>query len=151
MTALKEFTSIFVTGLQIDTGNLISETLIKNYLSQRRLPIPTCAFWQSEIYRANPALKALADRYILELGQVRKLLKVFSPQVILYEINARGWLTLIYMNKEERKEFIYALFLEQVKLAKTLSNKGALEPQEIKDFDGIKSFTSPLAKGKIVL
>lgn len=123
--------SIFVSGLEITEAAAIAEHIISNRLEARNKPKPTCAFWKVE-HKAT--FEALANTYVLELTDVRNLLKVFSPAVVLETVRDLKIQTFRYMTKEEKKECLYYLYRAQVAMVKTLEEIPAakIEAQEIK-------------------
>jgi len=145
----KEHKSVFVTDLEIDIANFLTEVLFVQFFKSSNRPLPTGAFWKKEYTDVNPSFKWLSEKYNLEIQEVRKLLKVFSPSVISAAITKHKVTTLVYMKKEERKEMIYQLYLDQLKLVKQLDNRTVLETMEIKDFKEVPKFAPK--KGKMAL
>lgn len=145
----KEHKSVFVTDLEIDIANFLTEVLFVQFFKSSNRPLPTGAFWKKEYTDVNPSFKWLSEKYNLEIQEARKLLKVFSPSVISAAITKHNVTTLVYMKKEERKEMIYQLYLDQLKLVKQLDNRTVLETMEIKDFKEVPKFAPK--KGKMAL
>lgn len=145
----KEHKSVFVTDLEIDIANFLTEVLFVQYFKAYNRPLPTGAFWKKEFTDVNPSFKKLAEKYNLEIQEIRKLLKVFSPAILSALITTYKISTLVYMKKEERKEMIYQLYLDQLKLVKQLDNRTVLETMEIKYFKEVPKFATK--KGKMAL
>jgi hypothetical protein len=106
----KIYKSLFVLDLDIDVSNYITEIIISRYWEFKN-KIPPVPFWQKE-YKDN--YKKLTDSYVYELTQVKKLLKVFSPAVVLYYIKNNNITTLRYAKLEDTKEIIFGLFKNQL-------------------------------------
>lgn len=128
------YNSIFVADLKIDIANFVTETLIKNGLEQYKKALPNVAFWQKDIARVNTNLQNLHDRYIHELPEVRKYLKVFSPSNLLETINKNKYNSLFYLDKATRQTFVYELYLNQLRHVKTMEDTKSIETMDIKDF-----------------
>jgi hypothetical protein len=128
------YKSIFVTDLDIDIANYVTEILIKKLLEKYKKPLPNVAFWQKDIANANSSLKYLHDNYIRELPEVRKYLKVFSPTNLIEVFNKNKITSVFYLDKNSRKDLIYDLYLNQLKHVKSLDNRVQLETLDIKEF-----------------
>lgn len=131
---LKQYKSIFVADLEIDIANFITETLIKNGLEYYKKPLPNVAFWQKDIATSHPSLQNLHDRYIRELPEIRRYLKVFSPGNLLEVFKKKSLYTVFFLKKEQRKDLIYDLFLNQIRHVQDIEDKPQLETLDIKNF-----------------
>jgi len=109
----KEYKSIFVPETTIDLPNFLTEILIKNYLVMIKKPLPNCPFWRKEISEKDDFLQELAKRYVVELGNMKNLLKCFNPDVIAkyYTESRRTGFKLL--KKENQMDILYQLYLLQ--------------------------------------
>lgn len=80
--------------------------------------MPPVAFWTKEF---KDGYEQLVNEYVLELTQVKKLLKVFSPVVLVEYFKTQKYMTLRFLKLDEQKALIYDLFKEQIKYLATLS------------------------------
>lgn len=111
----KSYTSLFVTGLEIDLANYVTENFVHNYLVKFNKAKPNCAFWRTALADKSDSLYELAKRYQLELIGVKRLLTVFSAAVILQVISTKGYFGFNTMKMVNRGPILNDLFEAQHK------------------------------------
>lgn len=109
------FNSIFVPEIKIDISNYITELLIKNYVEFTRVPMPTSPFWRKEIAKNSKELTELSKRYVIELGGVKQLLKIFKPEAIIKAIANNKQFSYKLLKKHNQAKFIYDVFHQAIK------------------------------------
>ncbi len=102
-----------VPNLKVDVSNYLTEIL----LTKKKRKMPPVAFWTKE-YKVG--YEKLTEEYVLELTQIKKLLKVFSPIVLVNFFKTQKYMTLRFLKLDEQQRLIYDLFKEQVKYLATL-------------------------------
>lgn len=129
-----QYKSVFDATKQIDIANYLTEQLMLNWLRWRKWPNPTGPAWQKEISENSDRVKEFRQKYIAELPFMKNLLKVFSPHVISNYIKENNIVGFQIVKLENRKKYIFDMYLEQVKLVKKLEgiNKKELEQTEDK-------------------
>ncbi len=107
-----EYQSLIVPGLMVDTPNYITEIIIKRRYEKRRKAPPKFAYWRAEY---GDDTKEERNEYIAELTQIKKLLNVFSPAVVIsYITNTPSIWSYRYLKKEQLNEVITNLFKLQL-------------------------------------
>lgn len=114
MSSAKNYKSLFDPSIETDIYNYITEFLIKQRLELSKKNLPKCPFWRKE-YQTNDYLKWLGETYQSELTEVKKICKVFDVRPIIETIKSTKIFSLRYAKLEQRKSFIYALYLSQSK------------------------------------
>ena len=111
---LNTYQSLCVPNLMVDVSNYLTEIL----LSKKKRKMPPVAFWTKE-YKGQ--YDALVREYILELTQIKKLLKVFSPCVLVEYFRGKEYKTVRFLKLEEQKALVYDLFKAQLNYLSSLS------------------------------
>lgn len=119
----KQFNSLFVPELLVDIPNHIVELILINKLEYQKKDKPKCAFWRKDIAATNSKYLTLQKDYIVELQYVKKLLMVFSPQVVINTVKNKKQITLGYLKTKNRETFVYELFQKQIDLVKEIKEK----------------------------
>lgn len=121
-----QYQSLAVPTIFVDVSNFLTEILVE----RKRGALPNVEFWQKQY---ADTYKDLTDLYIMELTQVKKLLKVFSPVVLVEYIQKSKLSTLRYLTKEQAKDVIYDLFAKQVKYIQSIKEIKKTEIEFIDD------------------
>jgi hypothetical protein len=113
----KRFKSLFLPSEQVDAANYITELLMQKYAKAKKIGVPNYPFWRKEYQERNNSevIQDLADRYGKEIISVTRLLKVFSPVVLVDYITTSWPYTLFYLKKVQQQEVIFELYKKQVK------------------------------------
>lgn len=118
---MEKYKSLIVPDLYVDTQNYITEIIIKRRYEKYKKVLPKSAFWRSE-YKED--FKDIRNEYVAELTQVKKLLNVFSPAVVInYISNNTKILSYRYIKKEVLKDVVLELFKLQIEYADMLKVK----------------------------
>lgn len=118
------YDSILIPDLKVDVANAITEIIFKRRQTKMRKEIPKVEFWRKE-YKEHESYKAFANDYIAELTQVKKILKIFSPEVVLKYAKEQDLWSLRYITKERLPGIIFDLFLAQIAYIKDLEIKAS--------------------------
>ena len=127
-TLFQQYQSLLVPNLNVDIANYLTEILLVR--SKKDLP-KGIEFWRKEF---ATQYKDAAERYICELTQIKKLLKVFSPIVVVdyFKATPKLW-TVRFLKKEESKDLIYNLFVNQYKYIQSLKDLKKTELEFVDD------------------
>jgi hypothetical protein len=112
---VKEYKSIFVPETTIDLPNFLTEILIKNYLAMIKKQPPNCPFWRKEVCQNDEFLMELSKRYVIELTNMKNLLKCFNADVIAKYYTDSKRTGFKMLKKENQMDVLYQLFLLQSK------------------------------------
>lgn len=110
----KFYTSYFVPEHKIDIANYLTEILIKNFLEWQKIPKPNCPFWRKEVSSNNPALKKLANKYIAELTEIKRLLHVFDASILAEDFIKNKRIGIKIIKKEFREKILLSLLEQQI-------------------------------------
>ena len=114
---MEEYESLLVPNLKVSVANYITEFIIS--VKHKNKSLPKVEYWQKKY---EESFKELQTEYIAELTQVKKLLKVFSPDVLIKYFKSNKMWTLRYLKKEQSKELIYNLFIAQYQYIQDLKD-----------------------------
>lgn len=116
------YKSLIVPDLEVDLGNYLTELLIINQCKKFKKPIPTTPFWKKEYAGLHKDLLFISKNYGLELSAIKDYLLIFAPSVLIAGFQKKNLHTIRFLKKEERKELMYELCLQQVKYIRSLEN-----------------------------
>lgn len=151
VTELMQYDSILIPGKKVDISNYVTEIIFQRRYNKLRRDIPKVEFWRKE-YEAEASFKELRNDYIAELTQVKKLLKVFCPEVVAkYAKEADLW-SLRYIKKGELPAIITELFRRQLEHITALRIKAseverAVDKVEYIQNQTVKRTNNILSKG----
>lgn len=117
--------SISVPGLKVDVPNYITEIILS-----RQARLPGVAFWTKD---NKDNYKELCVKYVAELTQVKKLLKVFSPTVVAKYVKDNQVWSLRYVKKERLPYIILDLFKAQIEYIASLENIDRAKLEQLDD------------------
>jgi hypothetical protein len=126
----KTYKSKFVPELDVDISNYLTEILISRNWKYKGNKVPPLAFWTKE-HKDN--YKELVTDYVYELTQVKKILKVFSPGVVLSYLKNNEISSLRYIKKEDFKDMLFGLFKDQLSFLNTLEEISKTEIENEQD------------------
>lgn len=126
----KKYSSIIVPELEVDVANYITEIILKRKFKYKPDKLPKVEFWRKQY---KDEFKDISNLYIAELTMVKKLLKVFSPDVVLNTFKENNLFTLRFLTKEESASLIFGLFKSQIEYLDTLSNLKKTELEMVDD------------------
>lgn len=125
-----EYPSLIVPTLRVNVANYITEIVFTRRALKTKKIVPKVEFWRKE-YRGD--FKDLTNDYIAELTQVKKLLKIFAPQVLIDELKENDWFSFRYLTKEQSKDLIFQLFVRHIKYLDQLKNIKKTELEVLDD------------------
>lgn len=119
---------MIVPGLKVDASNYITEIFILRQAKARKANVPPIPFWQKQY---SEGYEKLTESYVYELTQVKKMLKVFCPEVLVRYFQGSKWPSLRYLTKENLAIVVTDLFKAQIKYIGTIEEikKSDLERQ----------------------
>ena len=108
---MEKYQSLIVPDLQVDIANYLTEIIVKRNAERFRVVLPKYEYWRKE-YKGKH--DELTTRYIAELTQVKKLLKVFSAPVLIKYFKESKIISFRFVKKADMPPIIYDLFLAQI-------------------------------------
>ena len=119
-----EFNSTIIPDKKINIANYITEIIFRRRYTKLRKEVPKVEFWRKE-FASSDLYSEMAKDYVAELTQVRKILKVFSPHVVLKYVQSTDLWSLRYLTNDRLPQVISELFIAQLKYIKDLDIKAA--------------------------
>lgn len=119
-----DFDSVIIPNKKVDIVNYITEIIFQRRYTKLRRSIPKVEFWRKE-FAESDLYREMAKDYVAELTQVRKILKVFSPEVVLTYVKNNDLWSLRYITKDKLPGVICDLFVAQIKYLQDLGIKAA--------------------------
>lgn len=130
MTDTKLYQSLIVPNLNVDIANYLCEIVLTRKFKYKPDRLPKVEFWRSQ-YKND--FKELQNLYIAELTQIKKLLKVFSSEVILKFFKENDYYTIRFLTKDQSKELIFGLFIKQYEFIQSLKDIKKTEIELVPD------------------
>lgn len=136
----RTYDSPSVPNLKVDVANYITEIILS-----RQGQLPGVPFWTKD---HKDKYKDLCTKYVAELTQVKKLLKVFSPTVVAKYVKENKVWSLRMVKKERVPYIIFDLFSAQLAYINTLDNIDKAKLELLDDKVGSLNMTPPPAPVK---